>query len=223
MEIRPLRKFPRDQLERLLLTVPFYKAVKQQDNWQFEVLLQHSHIACFSPGEIVLQRGESDPWLYFLLKGQLLVYPDEQCQGEPLNVITPGEVFGDLSMLVGSARTATLVADPAGRDVMVFASDFRVFGDLEATRPISLQTKLTYYRNTVHHLRWKLEVYRSQNPQHSFANKHRQVKLYTGPKDTPEELHALHAQAQALARLLLEWNGEFGSGAVHQGASPASS
>lgn len=222
MEIRPLQKFPRDQLERLLLTVPFYKAIKQQDDWQFEVLLQHSHIACFTPGEVVLQRGEHDPWLYFLLKGQLLVYPDEQRQEEPVNAITPGEVFGDLSMLVGSARTATLIADPEGREVMVFASDFRVFGDLEAIQPISRQTKITYYRNTVHNLRWKLEVYRSQNPQHSFANKHRQVKLYTGPKGTAEELHALHAQAQALARLLLEWNGEFGSGAGCQNVAPVS-
>lgn len=222
MEIRPLRKFPRDQLERLLLTVPFYKTIKQQDDWQFEVLLQHSHIACFAPGEVVLQRGERDSWLYFLLKGQLLVYPDEQCQEGPVNAITPGEVFGDISMLVDSARTATLVADPEGREVMVFASDFRVFGDLDATQPISLQTKLTYYRNTVHSLRWKLEVYRAQNPQHSFANKHRQVKLYTGPKGTAEELRALHAQAQALAHLLLEWNGEFGNSATCQSLAPVS-
>ncbi|MDQ2075063.1 cyclic nucleotide-binding domain-containing protein [Marinimicrobium sp. ABcell2] len=211
MEIRPLQKFPRDKLEQLLLTVPFYKSIKQQDNWQFEILLQHSRIACFSPGEVVLQRGERDQWLYFLLKGRLQVFPDELCQGEPVNLITPGEVFGDLAMLVGSERTATLIADPSCREVMVFASDFRVFGDLEAIQPISLQTKLTYYRNTVHNLRWKLEVYRSQNPQHSFANKHRQVKLYTGVKGTLEELRALHAQAQALARLLLEWNGEFGN------------
>lgn len=211
MEIRPLHKFPRDTLERWLLTIPFYKAVKQQDNWQFEVLLQHSHIASFSPGEVVLKRGARDEWLYFLLKGRLQVFPDEACQGEPVNVITPGEVFGDLAMLVGSERTASLIADPDCREVMVFASDFRIFGDLTSTRPISLQTKLTYFRNTVHNLRWKLEVYRSQNPQHSFANRHRQVKLYTGTKDTQQELEALHAQAQALARLLLEWNGEFGT------------
>lgn len=213
METRPLHKFPRDTLERWLLTIPFYKTVKQQDNWQFEVLLQHSHIVCFDPGELVLKRGERDDWLYFLLKGRLLVYPGEPEEGEPVNVITPGEVFGDLAMLVGSERTASLVADPKCREVMVFASDFKIFGSLSAVRPISLQTKLTYYRNTVHNLRWKLEVYRSQNPQHSFANRHRQVKLYTGTKGTQEELQALHAQAQALARLLLEWNGEFGSSA----------
>ena len=76
--------------------------------------------------------------------------------------------------------------------------------------PISRQTKLTYYRNTAHNLRWKLEVYRSQHLQHELANKHRQIKLYLGPKDTFEELLSLHEQSQALASLLLEWNKEFG-------------
>ncbi len=210
MEIKPLNRFPRDTVERWLLTIPFYKVVKQQDNWQFELLLEHAHIAHYAPGELVLQRGQRDQWLYFLLRGQLDVYPDENADGEPINQITPGEVFGDLAMLIGRERTATLKAAERCREVVVLASDFSGFSDLESTRPITLATKLAYYRNTVHSLRWKLEVYRSQHPEHSFANRHRQVKLYTGPKETREELSALHAQAQSLARLLLEWNGEFG-------------
>lgn len=210
MEIKPLHKFPRDTVERWLLTIPFYKTVKQQENWQFDMLLEQAHIVYFAPGELVLQRGQRDQWLYFLLRGQLDVYPDERALGEPINQITPGEVFGDLAMLIGQARTATLKAAPGCREVVVLTSDFSKFTDLNATHPLTIATKLTYYRNTVHNLRWKLEVYRSQHPEHSFANRHRQVKLYTGPKDTREELAALHAQAQALARLLLEWNGEFG-------------
>ena len=211
MEIKPLNKFPRDTVERWLLTIPFYKTVKQQDNWQFEILLDRAHIAYYEPGEQVLQRGERDQWLYFLLRGQLDVYPNEQVEGPSINQVTPGEVFGDLAMLIGHERTATLIASPGCRQVVVLASDFSEFANLESKRPITQATKLAYYRNTVHSLRWKLEVYRAQNPQHSFANRHRQIRLYTGPKDTREELSALHAQAQSLARLLLEWNGEFGA------------
>lgn len=210
MEMKPLHKFPRETVERWLLTIPFYKAVKQQDNWQFELLLEKAHIVYFQPGERVLQRGQRDQWLYFLLRGLLEVYPDDDGDAEPINQVTPGEVFGDLAMLVGRERTATLKAARGCREVVVLASDFSAFTDLQANRPFSIATKLAYYRNSVHSLRWKLEVYRSQNPEHSFANRHRQVKLFTGPKDTREELVALHAQAQALARLLLEWNGEFG-------------
>lgn len=219
MEIKALHKFPRDMLEQLLSAIPFFKAVKQQDLWQFELLLQSSRIVTYTPGEVVLKRGDSDNWMYFLLKGRLAVYVDEQGAGELVNYVTPGEVFGDLSRLVGQPRTATLIADIGSRESMVFATDCTIFGDLTSNRPITLQTKLAYYRNTVHNLRWKLEVYRAQHLQHPLSSRHRQVRLYSGPKDTLEELKALHEQANALALLLLEWNDEFGT-PIEESAPP---
>jgi hypothetical protein len=92
---------------------------------------------------------------------------------------------------------------------MVFGTDFQVFGELMSVEKISLATKLEYYRNMVHNLRWKLEVYRMTYPDQSFASNHRKVKLYTGPKDTMDELVSLDEQARALARLLVNWNLEF--------------
>lgn len=211
MEIKLLSKLSRDYVEQLLSGIPFFKLVKQQDSWQFELLLQSSRIVTYLPGEIVLQRGDSDQWLFFLLKGRLAVYVDDPLTGELINYVTPGEVFGDLAQLMGQPRTATVLAEANCRESIVLATDASIFGDIRSTRPITIQTKLAYYRNTVHNLRWKLEVYRSQHLQHLLANKHRQVKLYTGEKETIEELHALYEQAQALAGLLLEWNREFGA------------
>jgi CRP/FNR family cyclic AMP-dependent transcriptional regulator len=214
MEIKSLQKFSRDTLEQLLSAIPFFKTVKQSDAWQFELLLQSSRIVTYVPGDIVLRRGDADNWMYFLLKGRLAVYVDEEGAGDLVNYVTPGEVFGDLARLVGQPRTATVVADVGSRESMVFATDCTVFGDLSSTRPITLQTKLAYYRNTVHNLRWKLEVYRAQHLQHPLANRHRQVRLFSGAKDSLEELLALHEQAHSLALLLLEWNNEFGAPVV---------
>lgn len=211
MEIKPLHKIPRDTLEYLLSGIPFFKAVKQQDSGQFELLLQASRIIAYGPGEIVLQKGDVGNWLYFLLKGRLAVYVDQALHGDLVNYVTPGEVFGDLAQLVGRPRTATVMSDPSMKESMVLALDFNIFGPLNTFKPISLETKLAYYRNTAHNLRWKLEVYRSQHLQHELANKHRQIKLYFGPKDTLEELTSLHQQSQALALLLLDWNKEFGA------------
>ena len=211
MEIKPLSMLSREYVEQLLAGIPFFKLVKQQDLWQFELLLQASRIITYLPGEVVLRRGDKDQWLYFLLKGRLAVYVDDPLKGELVNYVTPGEVFGDLSQLVSQPRTATVLAEPSFRESMVLATDSNIFGDINSSRPITIQTKLAYYRNTVHNLRWKLEVYRSLHLQCSLANKHRQVKLYGGIKDTIKELHALYEQAQALALLLLEWNREFGA------------
>lgn len=211
MEIKLLSKLSRDYVEQLLSGIPFFKLVKQQDPWQFELLLQSSRIITYAPGEVVLQRGDVDQWLFFLLKGRLAVYVDDPVNGELVNYVTPGEVFGDLAQLMGLPRTATVLAEPSSREAIVLATDASIFSDINSTRPITIQTKLAYYRNTVHNLRWKLEVYRSQHLQHPLANKHRLVKLYTGPKDTHDELRALYDQALALANLLLEWNREFGA------------
>ena len=211
MEIKPLSKLSRDYVEQLLSGIPFFKLVKQQDAWQFELLLQSSRVVTYLPGEVILHRGDVDHWLYFLLKGRLAVYVDDPLKGELVNYVTPGEVFGELSQLMGQPRTATVIAEPNYRESIVLATDSTIFGDIASSRPITIQTKLAFYRNTVHNLRWKLEVYRSQHLQHVLANKHRQVKLYTGVKDTLDELKALYEQAQALANLLLQWNREFGA------------
>lgn len=220
MEIKHVSEFPRDSVEQLLAAVPFYKTVKQQDLWQFEVLLQHSRIVNFSPGEVVLQYGEQDSWLYFLLKGQLAVYVrDDIHEADAVNYITPGEVFGDLAMLIGRQRTATLIADPNCKRVTAFGTDFTVFGELDDFRAISLQTKLAYYRNTVHNLRWKLEVYRMKYSRHPLAANHHKVRLFQGEKESYEELLALHNQATELAKLLLSWNEEFGQLSISESNS----
>lgn len=103
-----------------------------------------------------------------------------------------------------------MVADPNCRQVLAFGTDFSVFGEVEDLRLITLQTKLAFYRNTVHNLRWKLEVYRSKHPSSKLARHHHRVALYTGARDTREELRALHQQAVQLAALLTQWNKIFG-------------
>jgi CRP/FNR family transcriptional regulator, cyclic AMP receptor protein len=211
MDIKSIHKVPREALEHLLAGIPFFKTLKQMDTSQFELLLEASRLAFYAPDEVVLKKGEMDTWLYFLLKGRLAVYVDHPSTGELVNYITPGEVFGDLAQLVGSLRTANVIADVSARESMVLALDSTIFGPLTSTKPVTLQTKLAYYRNMAHNLRWKLEVYRSQHLQHELANKHRLIKLYHGVKDTTEELLSLYEQSKALARLLLEWNQEFGS------------
>ena len=211
MEIIQLEKFSREYLDQLLSGIPFFKFVKNLDDQQYELLLKWSRLVNYSPNEVVVQRGARDQWLYFLLKGRLAAYVSDTLKGELVNYITPGEVFGDISQLIGQPRTATLIAEPSHRESIVLATDSTLFGDIKTFHPITLQTKLAFYRNTVHNLRWKLEVYRSQHLNHALANKHRLVKLYNGARESVEELAALHEQAQALAVLLLEWNREFGA------------
>lgn len=212
MQIKPISGLPRDKVDKLLASIPFYRDVSKSEPWQYDILLRHSRIVELEPGEVVLKKGDTDTWLYFVLKGKLAVYADEVNDNtHPINYITPGELFGDLALLAEGKRNATVVADAASKEISLFGTDFSVFGKLEEIGGISLNTKLIFYRNMVHGIRWKLEVYKMQHPSHPLVAKGRAIKMYMGPKGAKEELLALHEQATALADVLKDWNIEFGA------------
>lgn len=212
MQVTQISSLPRAKVDQLLMMIPFYRDVKQSEAWQYEVLLQHSRIISFDPGEVVISRGEVDTWMYYVLKGKLLVYPgDRHNRGDCVNQVTPGEVFGDLAMLVEGRRNATIVADEKSKEIQVFGTDFSIFGALEDTKVLSLKTKLLFYRRMVHSIRWKLEQYKMAQPTHRLVEEMRKVKLYLGPKDGKEELQAHHQAAKALTDILNAWNAEFGA------------
>ena len=221
MNTRDISTVPAETIEKLLRAIPFYKAVKKQNEGQYQELLQYSKIFQYNPGEQILTRGQMDSWSYFLVKGQLVVsLPDQYGRPLHVNYITPGEVFGDLSVLLKAPRTADVHVDENCREAVVFGTDFSLFGQLLNFNIVSMETKLIYYRHTVQTLRWKLEMYRSKYKDNPLAEKHRAIKLYTGPKDSLEELHALHQQSVDFAKLLVEWNQTFGSLSVAEGKVP---
>lgn len=205
MDIRPLHRCSQQTIDFLLGSVALYKQVYQCDAGQFGVLLRHSQLLEAKLGEVVIEAGQIDNWLYFLLRGQLVVYA-----GEPairrVNVITPGEIFGDMAILMDLPRSATVIADVKTRQSFVLRTDFSIFGEPEDLGEIKLPVKLLFYRTMVHNLRWKLEVYRAQFPSRSAAVDHRKVRLYTGQRDTIDELLSLDFQARQLAELLNSWN-----------------
>jgi glutaminase len=68
--------------------------------------------AQFEPGATVVQRGDPADGLYLLLRGQVSVVVDLPSGGlKRLSTLTPGMSFGELAMLSGGRRSATVRAD----------------------------------------------------------------------------------------------------------------
>lgn len=87
MALQPLRKFETASLRQLL---------------------RLSKIREFEPGEQILKEGDQDPWLYFLLSGKVRV----EKEGIGITVIeNMGEIIGELRMLDGKERSASVIAD----------------------------------------------------------------------------------------------------------------
>ena len=221
MRILDLSKLADETIERVLRAIPFYKSVKKYNEADYQTLLHYSRIIQFDSGENVLKKGQRDSWSYFLVKGQLVVtVPDQQGVTQHVNYVTPGEVFGDLSILLSISRTANVSVDETCREAIIFGTNFSKFGDILDFTVVSLETKLLYYRHTVDTFRWKLEMYRSKYAGHPLANLHREIKLFQGQKNGADELKALHRQSIDFARVLLEWTNTVGNLTVVAGEIP---
>lgn len=220
MRIKESRSFPRQELDTLLARVPFYREIQAQDAWQFELLLQLTQCIELDPHELIMSKGERGDALYFLIRGQLGVFIDDQ-QTQPVWLITPGESFGDLALVTQSARRATVRA-VGERGAQLVAMDFRPLMDLKDFTSLNLRSKLTFYRQLVHSIRWRLEAVRIKQPDHPAFADLRKVKPFAGQRDSAEELRSLGEQAKLLAEILLHWNDSSGGNAELLGAAPAS-
>jgi hypothetical protein len=221
MKILDISKLTDETVERVLRAIPFYKSVRKYSEPDYQTLLYYSRIIQFDTGENVLKKGQRDSWSYFLVKGQLVVSViDQQGVTQHINYVTPGEVFGDLSILLSISRTADVSVDETCREAIIFGTDFSLFGEILDFSVVSLETKLLYYRHTVDTLRWKLEMYRSKYAGHPLANRHREISLFQGQKNGEDELKALHRQSTDYAKVLLEWTNTFGNLNVVSGQVP---
>ncbi|MBN4055663.1 cyclic nucleotide-binding domain-containing protein [bacterium AH-315-K03] len=211
MKIKDLSDYKKQEISALICRIPFIKELQKTDEDQLGLLLSHSCIVELDPQETIMRRGEKGAWLYFLIKGRLAVYIKSQEDSEPLNYITPGELFGDLALLCDYERKATVAADKGEKRALLFATDFNVFGDVLNFEKINIKTKLIFYRTMVHSIRWRLEVSRMESPEHSLTAQLRQVPTFKGDKGSVEELRSLYEQAQYLAALLDRWNSDGGA------------
>ncbi|MEQ3723804.1 cyclic nucleotide-binding domain-containing protein [Alcanivorax sp.] len=197
--------FGQQRRRQLLAGVPFFNEIARDDQDEFVQLEKTTRLWVAASGESVIRAGEVDSTLYFLLRGQLEVLSDN-AQESPLYYVSPGEVFGTLSMLLGTPRSATITVADNAREAVLASLDFNEFNDDDG--PYSLATRLAFFHMIVHHIRWTLEVKRMQAPTHELVHSMRKLPVFHGEKNSPEELAALKVQAQGLAELLCRWNGE---------------
>jgi CRP/FNR family cyclic AMP-dependent transcriptional regulator len=204
VNITELNRLPAQEVETSCARIPFFRELRHNSPAQWETLLHACCVVQLAPGEVIMRRGQQGSWVYFLLKGNLLVYRDEP-QGKELAEITPGELFGDLALVGDSARKAT-VAAPASRGATVLACDLRTFGVLADFSRVSLPTKLGFYRTVLHSIRWRLERYRAAAPAHPLVSELLKAPAFAGERGAPAELEYLVAQARLMAQLLERWN-----------------
>ena len=209
MKTEPAKQTISDQLEQKIAGLHFFKEVGRSDPEQLAILIAQSHIIYASPGEAVIESGDKDELLYFLMRGELQVLAPGK--NKLLGRLIAGEVFGDISVIANCPRTTNIVVPDKGREAVILALDFSELSDLRNHSVITLPTKLIVYRQIVHMLRWRSDLYRIRFPRHELAAAPYETVRVKNNKAPQEELYELSAQANYLARRLQRLNKSLGA------------
>ena len=77
------------------------------DEKSLEGLLGLSKIRKYEPEELIMEEGNFDSWIYFLISGKVNVIKD----GNIISTLKrTGDIFGEMGVIDGSARSATIQA-----------------------------------------------------------------------------------------------------------------
>jgi CRP-like cAMP-binding protein len=88
-----------------LMMIP---ALKNFETNNLSKLLRLSKIRQYDSNEVIIEEGARDQWLYFLLSGKVRV---EKAGIQIAEIDKIGEVFGEMAILEGLDRSASVVAD----------------------------------------------------------------------------------------------------------------
>ncbi len=107
---------------------------ENQPDEVIRAVLVQGEVRDYGPGDTIFRQGDQGDSLYIVKKGvlEVLTTPNDSTEAVPVAYLGTGEVLGELALLTGSPRTAT-VRTPEGAEVFVLTK--AVFADLMLTLP----------------------------------------------------------------------------------------
>jgi small-conductance mechanosensitive channel/CRP-like cAMP-binding protein len=93
----------------LLGKVPLFEAFDSEEQDRLSALM-HEH--CFPAGQTIFNQGDPGKSLFLIAEGVLDVYATVDGARDPVRLdrMVPGDVFGEMSLLTGQPRSASVVA-----------------------------------------------------------------------------------------------------------------
>ncbi len=93
-----------DDLIARFRSIPVLKPFDERD---LRGLLKLSRVIQYDPGDRIIEEGQLDNRIFFLLRGEVAVLK----QGETIGVLRrTGDLFGEMGIIDGSPRSASIVA-----------------------------------------------------------------------------------------------------------------
>jgi CRP/FNR family transcriptional regulator, cyclic AMP receptor protein len=122
--------------EEILEKLRLMPALKGAGEHELEGILSLSRMEKYETGEVVIREGQYDNWIYFLISGKVAI----QKAGETIGSLqSRGDIFGEMGIIDGSPRSASIVAlEPA----VALAMDASYIDRLKGQQRVAFQCVL---------------------------------------------------------------------------------
>jgi small-conductance mechanosensitive channel/CRP-like cAMP-binding protein len=112
------RRADRERTARLLSAIDLFRDLPPQ---HFDRLVESARVELYGDGETLVQEGEPGASLFVLEAGRVWVTKTGPESGTAVRLahLTPGSFFGEMSLLTGEPRSATVTADGGARVLML--------------------------------------------------------------------------------------------------------
>jgi len=87
-----------------LKTIPTFKYFEDKD---LQGMMEKSKMIKYEPGEVIIKEGQYDNWIYFVIYGKLGINKQDETIGF---LKERGDIFGEMGIIDGSPKSATIVA-----------------------------------------------------------------------------------------------------------------
>ena len=103
------------------------------DDSTLDVIAERVQVADHEPGSVVLTEGDEGAGMFMVFRGTAAV----ERRGEPIAIVGPGESIGEIALLDGQPRMATVRAQDDLRTGFLTSSDF--LDVLESSPEVALE------------------------------------------------------------------------------------
>jgi CRP/FNR family transcriptional regulator, cyclic AMP receptor protein len=99
-------KYLQDNIQNIqkLFVIP---SLKNFETKSLSRLIKLSKVRQYEDGEVIIKEGDTDPWLYFLLSGEVRIVKDNH---DIAKMNRQGEMFGEMRFLDNMSRSTSVIA-----------------------------------------------------------------------------------------------------------------
>lgn len=196
-----------EEIEVLLKRIPFFKQLHDESYAQFQRIIHLAEIIEAAPSEYILEKGEKNDGVYFLLKGQLNVLLEESDEGATLNQILPGEMFGIISMMTEETRSAWVKTSSTHKKHLIFKLNNEFISGISRHSQLTLDMQIRFYRFALDNILWLLEQHKMALPDPDLMRELRKVRFSSATNNHDQAaLESLKQQCKEMSNFVVRWN-----------------